>query len=62
MVDYKSIEQDALSIVDEIKLLQYGDLPDDKRVLVLDHIAFLSEMIQQQVRLSMSIIRESDVL
>lgn len=62
MVDYQSIEQDALSIIDEIKLLQSADLPDDKRVLVLDHIAFLSAMIHQQVRLSMSVIRESDVL
>lgn len=62
MIDYKSLEDDTLSILGEIKLLQYSDIPNDKRVLILDHIAFLSEMIQQQVLLSMSIIRKSDVL
>lgn len=59
MLDYKTIEDDTLSILSEVKILQHCDLPDDKRVLILDHIVFLSDMILQQVRLSLSIMREN---
>lgn len=56
MLDYETLEKDTLTMLDDIKLLKYGCLPDDKRVLVLDHITFLSEMIREQCRSAMTII------